>query len=182
MTTTYTLTHAASLDRAEYFLNGGWHPVIPPPPAHPNMYQRKCDKGGLHLRPHTRYRATPRRLSPLPPIATHRAAILRGVAAHPSRDLPAPWPAAILTTSYAQALEDGAPLVSVVTVHDATETARALREALRAAALPHVAEMVRGERMGAELIAARLNIPDEPPARAPLKAEVSRVLAMLEDL
>lgn len=76
MTTTLRLAYSASLDRAEY-LDGSlnWSPVHPIPPHHPDtpQEQRMCDVGGLHLRIGTRYRATSRLLSHLPPFRSHLA-------------------------------------------------------------------------------------------------------------
>lgn len=71
MTTTLRLLYSASLDRAEYLDGGGhWSPVHPIPPAHPDtpQEQRLCDAGGLHVQRGTRYRATSRLLSHLPPF------------------------------------------------------------------------------------------------------------------
>lgn len=71
MTTTLRLLYSAALDRAEYFDGGGhWSPVHPIPPAHPDtpQEQRLCDAGGLHVQRGTRYRATSRLLSHLPPF------------------------------------------------------------------------------------------------------------------
>ena len=73
MTTTLRLLYSASLDRAEYLDGGGhWSPVHPIPPTHPDVpqEQRLCDAGGLHVQRGTRYRATSRLLSHIPPFRT----------------------------------------------------------------------------------------------------------------
>jgi hypothetical protein len=119
----------------------------------------------------------------------HRDALLRGVAVRVEASAPARWPSALLTSPYPQALPDGAALVTYATAHDAAATAQGLRDALRRVALPRVAEMVRGDDLRAEMTAALAHIPDDAAVmpseihtRASLRAEVSRILSMMEDL
>ena len=80
MTTTLTLNYSADFTRAEYYGDSRWLPLGPDADGvrdaqgwlvhSPPMDQLLCTKGGLHLSCGTRYRATSRLLSHIPPFRT----------------------------------------------------------------------------------------------------------------